>query len=95
MDNNTIIVSNNIGPGGEPADRIYGGINGKVRLVNADYSEYKGNIKKKRIIKKSAIGDYNITSYIYVTDDGRYFDRGGMPILKPDNIQEDDNENTE
>jgi len=92
---NTIIVSNNIGPGGEPADRIYGNNNGKVRLVNADYTEYKGNITKKSIIVKSALGDHNIKSYIYVTDDGRYFDRGGMPILKPNNIEQDNDDATE
>lgn len=94
MSNNTLIVSNHIGPGGEPADRIYGNLNGKVRLVNADYTDYKGNIKKKRIFKKSAIDGANITTHIYVTDDGRYFDNGGMPILKPDNIEEDDNDST-
>jgi hypothetical protein len=91
---NTLIVSNHIGPGGEPADRIYGGINDKVRLVNADYTDYKGTIKKKRIYKKSAIDGSNITTHIYITDDGRYFDNGGMPILKPDNIEEIDNDDT-
>lgn len=94
MSNNVLIVSNHIGPGGEPADRIYGNMNGNVRLVNADYTDYKGNIKKKRIYKKSAIDGSNITTHIYVTDDGRYFDNGGIPILKPDNIEEDDNDST-
>ena len=91
---NTLIVSNHIGPGGEPADRIYGNMNGNVRLVNADYSDYKGTIKKKRIFKKSAIDGSNITTHIYVTDDGRYFDNGGMPILKPDDIVEEENDDT-
>jgi hypothetical protein len=89
-----LIVSNHIGPNGDPADRIYGNMNGNVRLVQADYSDYKGSIKKKRIFKKSAIDGTNITTYIYVTDDGRYFDNGGMPILKPDDIGEDEDDNT-
>lgn len=93
MSNRTLIVSNHIGPNGEPADRIYGNINGDVRLVQADYSEYKGNIKKKRIYKKLHDGS-NITTYIFVTDDGRYFDNGGMPILKPDDIEEEENDDT-
>jgi hypothetical protein len=68
-------------------------MNGNVRLVQADYSDYKGSIKKKRIFKKSAIDGTNITTHIYVTDDGRYFDNGGMPILKPDDIGEDEDDN--
>ena len=90
MSSNTIIVSNNVGAGGVPVDRIYGGTAGRVRLVQADYTEYKGNITKKRIFKKSKLDGSNITTYIYVTDDGRYFDNGGLPILKPDTIEEDE-----
>ena len=46
------IVSNHVGPNGESIDRIYGNPSqgGKVRLVQADYSTYKGNIKKKTIL---------------------------------------------
>lgn len=95
MSSNTIIVSNNIGVGGTPVDRIYGGTAGRVRLIQADYTEYKGNITKKRIFKKSKLDGSNITTYIYVTDDGRYFDNGGLPILKPDTIEEEDENTTE
>jgi hypothetical protein len=95
MSNNTIIVSNNIGPNGEPADRIYGGTNDRVRLIQADYTEYKGNIKKKRVFKESSLGNYKITTHIYVTDDERYFDNGGMPILKPTDIEEESDETTD
>ena len=94
MSNRMLIVSNHIGPNGEPVDRIYGSINGKVRLVQADYTEYKGNITKKRIYKKSKLDGSNITTHIYVTDDGRYFDNGGLPILKPNDIVEETNDDT-
>jgi hypothetical protein len=99
MDDGKIIVSNNIGPNGEPADRIYGNPSGQLRLVNADYTEYKGNIKKKQLIKKGTDGN-NFKSHCYVTDDNRWFDRGGMPILPPDDVvvedkEEDENNTTE
>jgi len=60
MSNKELIVSNHIGPGGEPADRIYGNLNGNVRLVNADYTSYKGNIKRKRIYKKSVLTELTL-----------------------------------
>jgi hypothetical protein len=96
MEDNTnyTIVSNHIGPNGEPADRIYGNPSGQLRLVNADYTEYKGNIKKKQLIKKGTDGN-NFKSFCYVTDDGRWFDRGGMPILPPDDVVEEETEATD
>lgn len=80
---NVKIVSNHVGPDGESVDRIYGGQYGtnKVRLVNRDYSEYKGEIKKKTILKKGLDGK-NFRSYVYVTADDRWFDRAGLPITK-------------
>jgi hypothetical protein len=96
MSSNVLIVSNHIGPNGEPADRIYGNPSGQLRLIQADYTEYKGSIKKKRVFKKSKLDGTNITTHIYVTDDNRYFDNGGLPILKPDDVVEDvDDETTE
>jgi hypothetical protein len=42
----------------------------------------------------------NFKSHCYVTDDKRWFDRGGMPILPPDDVvvedkEEDENNTTE
>jgi len=84
-----IIVSNNIGPNKEPVDRIYGNPNGSLRLVQADYTTYKGSISKKTITKENHLGE-RYKTYVYVTDDNRWFDRGGIPILPPEQIQEDD-----
>jgi hypothetical protein len=96
MSSNTLIVSNNVGLNGEPVDRIYGGGITPLRLIQADYTEYKGSIKKKRVFKKSKLDGTNITTHVYVTDDNRYFDNGGLPILKPDDVVEDvDDETTE
>ena len=83
--NNYTIVSNHIGINGEPVDRIYGNPFGQLRLIQADYTEYKGNIKKKQLIKQGIDGN-NFKSYCFVTDDGRWFDRGGLPIDKPTNL---------
>jgi len=46
------IVSNHMGPNGESIDRIYGGGAIPIRLVNKDYTTYKGNISKVSIMKK-------------------------------------------
>ena len=76
---------------GEPVDRIYGNPFGQLRLIQADYTEYKGKITKKQLIKKDINGN-NFKSYCYVTDDGRWFDRGGISILPPDDLVEEENE---
>ena len=86
----TIVVSNNIGPGKEPVDRIYGGTHGKLRLIQADYTEYKGNINKKSIVKTNHLGE-RYKTHVYVTDDNRWFDRAGIPILPPEDVEEDEN----
>lgn len=67
------------------ADRIYGGINGKIELVNQDGSTYRGKIDKKRITVKGIDGN-NFFSYVYESADGRWFDRAGLPISKPSNL---------
>ena len=81
------VVSNNMGPGGEPIDRIYGSpaSGGTLRLVQKDYSTYKGAIFKKATTIKGVDGT-NFRSYCYVTDDNRWFDRCGMTISKPKNL---------
>ena len=89
--NNYTIVSNHIGPNGEPADRIYGNPFGQLRLIQADYTTYKGNIKKKQLIKKDMDGN-NFKTFCYVTEDGRWFDRGGISMLPPDDVVEEENE---
>jgi len=83
------LVSNHVGPNGESVDRIYGSpaSGGHMRLMQADYTEYKGGITKKSITKKDTHGN-NFRSFVYVTDDGRWFDRAGMPIQKPNEVDE-------
>jgi len=96
MENNKIIISNHIGPEGAPADRIYGSpaSGGHLRLIQADYTDYKGKIHKKQLILKGIDGN-NFKSHCFVTDDGRWFDRTGIPMLKPTEIVEDEDNGTE
>jgi hypothetical protein len=77
------IASNHVGPNGESIDRIYGSpaSGGTLRLVNRDYTTYKGAITKKSITSKGIDGN-NFRTHVYVTDDNRWFDRAGMPISK-------------
>jgi len=65
-------------------DRIYCSIFNKLELVNKDGTIYKGKIDKKSIKVDGVYG--NFMSYVYVTADERWFDRGGMPISKPKNL---------
>ena len=92
--NKFTVVSNHIGLNGEPVDRIYGNPFGQLRLIQADYTEYKGNIKKKQLIKQGIDGN-NFKSYCFVTDDGRWFDRGGISMLPPDDVVEDEEDGRE
>ena len=96
MTSDKTIVSNHIGPEGAPADRIYGSpaSGGNVRLIQADYSTYKGKIHKKQLILKGIDGN-NFKSHCFVTDDGRWFDRTGIPMLKPTEVIEDEDNGTE
>ena len=66
-------------------DRLYGGLTGKDRLVNKDGTVYSGKIEKKRITVKGPDGN-NFFSHVYETADGRWFDRGGLPIDQPTNL---------
>ena len=95
IENNTTrtpIVSNHIGPNNESVDRIYGGGAIPLRLVQADYSTYKGNISKVSIMVTSPVDNSKFRSYCYKTDDGRWFDRGGLPIDKPKQTTKEDDE---
>ena len=83
------VVSNCVGPGGTSIDRLYGNLNGSLRLVQKDFSVYKGSITKKALTKKGLDGN-NFRSYCYVTDDNRWFDRAGMPIDKPKSVVENE-----
>jgi len=56
-----------------------------MRLINKDFTEYKGNIHKRALSKKGLDGS-RFRSYCYVTDDERWFDRSGMPINKPNDL---------
>ena len=80
-----VVVSNQYGEDGKGnpiyIDRLYGDINGQVKLVNKNFTEYKGKIKKRTILLKGKDG--NFKSYAYETADGRWFNRSGMPIEPP------------
>ena len=79
IDTETYTVVTNMRDG-EPIDRIYGGAAGspRMRLVQADGTEYQGKITKKTIIVDGINGKFK--SYIYVTEDKRVFDRMGLPV---------------
>lgn len=87
-----ILVSNKIN--GEMIDRIYGGGHLRMRLMQKDGTEYKGSIKTKTITKTSTDGS-RFKSYVHVTDDGRWFDRAGMPIDAPKKVDEEDGDTEE
>jgi len=81
------IVSNHMGPDGESIDRLYGSpaSGGTMRLMNRDYTEYKGTIHRRAITCKGT-DSLKFRSHVYVTDDNRWFDRSGLPIEKPNNL---------
>ena len=86
QNNNEMIVSNHVGVDGESVDRIYGDPNsGKYRLVQRDYTTYKGTINKKMTMVKGTDGN-RFKSHVFVTQDDRWFDRGGLHITKPNNL---------
>mgnify|MGYP001088505782 FL=1 len=77
---------------GEPIDRIYGGGALRLRLVQADGTEYTGTITKKNIMVEGTNGKFR--SHIYVTEDKRTFDRSGLPVYNIDNVElEEEQEN--
>ena len=89
---NEQVVSNMVGDNDQPIDRIYGepASGGSMKLINKDFTEYKGKIHKRATSVKDLDGS-RFRSYCYVTDDDRWFDRAGMPIQKPNNLLKDSN----
>ena len=72
-------------------DRIYGSDNTR-RLIQKDGTVYDGTLTKRRITIKRLSGEGNFTSHVWETGDGRWFDRGGMPIEKPEQLINDKEE---
>ena len=61
-------------------DRIYGRIFGDVYMIQKDGSQYRSKIDKRSIkLSDGTLG------FVYHAD-GRWFDRAGLPIDKPDNL---------
>jgi len=86
-------VITNEGPDG-PFDRIYQkGSLEKYELVNADQTTYTGKIHRRTIIRVDLKGN-NFRYPCFETEDGRWFDRSGMPMPKPTKI-ENEEENKE
>lgn len=85
------VISNMVGDNEQPIDRIYAqpASGGEMKLINKDFSTYKGKIHKKATSVKDLDGS-RFRSHCYVTDDNRWFDRCGMPIDKPNNLLKND-----
>lgn len=88
------VVSNQYGEtaDGKPIyiDRLYGGLYGENKLINKDFTVYKGKIHRRRrlISRKTVGGDVNnFYSVCYETADGRWFDNSGMPIEAPKKLE--------
>ena len=67
-------------------DRIYGTDNTR-RLIQKDGTVYGGTLTKRRITVKRLNGEGSFNSHVWETADGRWFDRGGMPIDKPAQLE--------
>tara|TARA_Y100001937_G_C7112116_1_gene328172 strand:- start:934 stop:1266 length:333 start_codon:yes stop_codon:yes gene_type:complete len=67
-------------------DRIYGTDNTR-RLIQKDGTVYGGTLTKRRITVKRLNGEGSFNSHVWETADGRWFDRGGMPIEKPEQLE--------
>ena len=61
-------------------DRLYCTFSGRVYLIQADGSEYDGAIGEISVLGKSG------KTRVRFTEDGRWFDQGGMPIDKPGSV---------
>jgi len=72
-------------------DRIYGTDNTR-RLIQKDGTVYAGTLTKRRITVKRLNGEGSFNSHVWETADGRWFDRGGMPIEKPKQLVNDKEE---
>ena len=75
-------------------DRIYG-TGPTQRLIQKDATIYQGTITKRRITVKRLTRAGSFNSHVWETADGRWFDRGGMPIEKPEQLINDKEESTE
>ena len=75
-------------------DRIYG-TGPTQRLIQKDATIYQGTITKRRITVKRLTREGSFNSHVWETADGRWFDRGGMPIEKPEQLVNDKEESTE
>ena len=73
-------------------DRVYGGLY-EPSLLQANGTEYKGKLYKKRRLLKGINGD-NFYSICHVTADGRWFNNSGMPIETPKKVEEDEEKQT-
>ena len=72
-------------------DRIYG-TGPTQRLIQKDASIYQGTLTKRRITVKRLSKEGSFNSHVWETADGRWFDRGGMPIEKPEQLINDKEE---
>lgn len=72
-------------------DRIYGSDNTR-RLIQKDGTVYDGTLTKRKITIKRLSGEGNFISHVWETGDGRWFDRGGMPIDKPEQLEKNTSE---
>ena len=75
-------------------DRIYG-TGPTQRLIQKDATIYQGTLTKRRITVKRLTKEGSFNSHVWETADGRWFDRGGMPIEKPEQLVNDKEESTE
>jgi len=73
-------VMNNVPDSNMGGDRIYQNVSGVLQLVLKDGSIYRSKIDKKSIKLED-----NTLSHVFYAN-GKYFDRAGMPIKKPDNL---------
>jgi len=62
-------------------DRIYGADH-TLRLIQKDGTIYNGTLTKRRIVCEFTNGE-RFNSHVWETADGRWFDRSGMPINRP------------
>lgn len=75
IDNKIIVPYSNMG-----GDRIYQNVSGVLQLVLKNGAIYRSKIDKRSIkLNDGTLG------YVYYAD-GKWFDRAGMPIKKPDNL---------
>jgi hypothetical protein len=72
-------------------DRIYSNFHGSLYLINKDNSYYRGKINRRSVLVQSISGE-TFRSHVYETNDGRWFDRAGMPTDAPKKLEKDEPE---